>query len=130
MIAPKLHGFLNPIYPRRIYVVKGNINEKWLNDRFFKASNDERLEISKDDYSAIVYNDIVGYREDGKYGILIYIKKKLEVKDIAHESVHAAATLFEDIGAYFDFDNQEPFTYLVGWIADCISQVNSGKFKD
>lgn len=37
---------------------------------------------------------------------------------IAHESVHAADFLFEQIGAKHDFDNPEPYSYLVGWITN------------
>ena len=38
--------------------------------------------------------------------------------------------IFDYIGAKVDLANQETFSYLVGWIADCINQVRTGKFKD
>lgn len=37
---------------------------------------------------------------------------------IAHESTHAADFLFEAVGAKHHFDNPEPYSYLVGWIAN------------
>jgi hypothetical protein len=38
--------------------------------------------------------------------------------------------IFDYIGAKVDLVNQETFSYLVGWVADCINQVRTGKFKD
>lgn len=60
----------------------------------------------------------------------VCVQSHLSVGDIAHESVHVATELFSEIGAIHTPDNQEPFAYLVGWIADCIHQVITGKFKD
>ena len=131
MVKPKIHVFIPEIYPRRLFIVKGVVSEKWLNERFFLATSDEKIEPIHKDCKACVYKDIVEYKPDGKYGVLICIKDgRLGVDSIAHESVYAAACIFDEIGAYFDFENQEPFTYLVGWIADCINQVVTNKFKD
>ena len=131
MAKPKIHVFIPEIYPRRLFIVKGNVSEQWLNDRFCYATSDEKIEPLHKDAKASVFKDIVEYKADGKYGVLICIRdRRLRVDSIAHESVHAAACIFDEIGAYFDFENQEPFTYLVGWIADCINQVITNKFKD
>lgn len=37
---------------------------------------------------------------------------------IAHECSHAADYIFEYIDAKHDFDNPEPYAYLVGWICE------------
>lgn len=54
----------------------------------------------------------------------------ITIANIAHESSHIAMNIFDYIGAKVDLANQETFSYLVGWIADCINQVRTGKFKD
>lgn len=43
-------------------------------------------------------------------------KRKIGV--IAHESVHIASYIFNCVGAKYDIDNPEPFTYLVEWVAN------------
>lgn len=67
-------------------------------------------------------------KPDKKAGVLIRFKGKgaLTVPNIAHEAVHAALEIFDYIGAGADAKNQEPFAYLVGWIADCIWKVKAG----
>ena len=57
-------------------------------------------------------------------------KNAITIANIAHESSHIAMNIFDYIGAKVDLANQETFSYLVGWIADCINQVRTGKFKD
>lgn len=65
-------------------------------------------------------------------GILIRFrsKKVMNHNTITHESDHAAIEIFDYCGCRISVDNQEPFTYLAGWIADCCEQVKTGKFKD
>lgn len=57
-------------------------------------------------------------------------KNAITIANIAHESSHIAMNIFDYIGAKVDLVNQETFSYLVGWVADCINQVRTGKFKD
>ena len=54
------------------------------------------------------------------------MKDKAEVTDIiAHESVHAAMDIYNYISASVDLSNQEPFAYLVGYIANCVYKTYS-----
>lgn len=125
-----IHEFHPSIYPRRIWVVKGS-NEKFVKDNFTERLGEEIVFDNKDgNESACTIFPYVKLRSNGKYGYLVYIQARLSVGDIAHESVHVATELFSEIGAIHTPDNQEPFAYLVGWIADCIHQVITGKFKD
>lgn len=65
-------------------------------------------------------------------GILVRFESKnaITIANIAHESSHIAMNIFDYIGAKVDLANQETFSYLVGWVANCINQVRTGKFKD
>ena len=125
-----IHEFHPSIYPRRIWVVKGS-NEKFVKDNFTERLGEEIVFENKDgNEPSCTVLPYVKLRSNGKYGYLVYIQSRLSVGDIAHESVHVATELFSEIGAIHTPDNQEPFAYLVGWIADCIHQVITGKFKD
>lgn len=45
-------------------------------------------------------------------------RTKLSHGVIAHESVHIVNFVFDNIGAKQDFNNDEPYAYLVGWVTD------------
>ena len=122
----QIHEFHPEVYPRRVWIVKGgNLNA--LKDMFCKRDmtdiNFEGL------YEG--YVDSVQRREDGMYGELIWFPqvKTMPTSHICHEAAHAAIDIFDDCGCRIDAENQEPFAYLVGWIANCIDQVKRGKFK-
>lgn len=70
-------------------------------------------------------------KPDVRGGVLIRFENKaaMTTKNIAHEAVHAALDIFDYVEARISSDNQEPFAYLVGWIADCCQQVKTGKVK-
>ena len=71
-------------------------------------------------------------KPDIKGGVLIRFasKEHMTISEIAHESVHAAAEVFDYIDADFDIDNQEPFAYLVGYIADCCWKIKNDENTD
>lgn len=126
----EIHEFYPQIYPRRIWVVKG-CNEQFIKDKFTERLGEEIVfENTEGNESACTVLPNVRLKSSGNYGYLVYIQSRLSVRDIAHESAHVATELFSEIGAYLTPDNQEPFAYLVGWVADCINQVVTGKFKD
>lgn len=125
-----IHEFYPLIYPRRMWVVKG-CNEEFIKDKFTERLGEEIVFENLDgNESACTVLPRVKLKENGKYGHLVYIQSRLSVGDIAHEAVHVATELFSEIGSFHTADNQEPFAYLVGWVADCIYQVATGKFKD
>ena len=39
---------------------------------------------------------------------------------VAHEANHVADDLYNFIGASPDINNNEPHSYLVGWVAACV----------
>lgn len=125
-----IHEFHPSIYPRRMWVVKG-CKKEFIKDKFTERLGEEIIFENLDgNESACTVFPRVKLKENGKYGHLVYIQSRLSVGDIAHEAVHVATELFSEIGSFHTADNQEPFAYLVGWVADCIYQVVTGKFKD
>lgn len=64
----------------------------------------------------------MAYWAEGKVGILI-LPDKIEYKDVlAHEAVHLASYLFKMRGIRHDLDNEEPYSYLVGWFVEEIDK--------
>lgn len=54
----------------------------------------------------------------------------MTTKIICHESTHAAMQVFSEIDAIPDLENQEPFAYLCGYIADCCYEAKIFKASD
>jgi len=126
----KIHEFYSEIYPRKLWVVKG-LNKKDLNNTFaYRNGSEIEFEYENGNESlATVFPNVI-LKDNGKYGYLVFIhSSNISVGAIAHEAVHVATELFSEIGAIHTKDNQEPFAYLVGWIADCIYQVKTGRFR-
>ena len=81
-----------------------------------------------EDAYATTYPQIMR-KTTGKYGVLIvfYDRDKLKggkiVEHIAHESLHAANAIFNELGIEYGLNQDEHAAYLVGWIAKCCWKV-------
>lgn len=74
---------------------------------------------------------LVMLKQTGKYGTLVVLWEDNPNKGhVAHESGHVAITMLSELGVKLHADNQEPITYMIGWVADKIHEVLSGKFKE
>ena len=116
-MSVKIHQFDPQIYPRLVWVVIGEKKSAPLSDRF--------EEIDDMDESTAACVKPTYDRINNKGGVLIRFaarKYACDVKVVSHESVHAALAIFDYTGCIISPDNQEPFCYLVGWIAQCIRE--------
>ena len=115
--------YINGIYPRKLWIYKVGESDKF-KDNFTLSDDGEDINPSSDiiGYDAIVYN--VHHSSQG-YGVLLCIKNNLSHRQIAHEATHAALEIFKDCDCRIDYDNQEPFAYLVGWVYECLDDFNS-----
>lgn len=123
-----VHEFDPVIYPYKIWICISNDLDNAC-EMFFDMETDKDFiftdESNSSKYAAMALPAI---KKDGRYcGTLIPFKSKKEMsmKNIAHESSHAAKQLFEYIGA--DIKQHEPFEYVVGWIAECCEKVLKNK---
>lgn len=128
MIKVIVREFDPVIYPYKIWIaVSSNLNMAC--EMFLDAETDKDFIFSDgDDSSRYAAMALPAIKKNGRYcGTLILFKSKKEmsVKNIAHESSHAAKQLFEHIGA--DTRQHEPFEYAVGWIAECCEKVLKNK---
>lgn len=117
----KIFEFNPLIYPRRIWIGY-NVKGKTLKT-YFGVDID-----NMDGFDASVYHDL--RREaNKKLGVFVRFesKKAMTTSNIAHESVHAALDILDELGSFASNVNQEPFAYLVGYIAKCCDAVKRSK---
>ena len=120
-----VHEFNPVIYPYKIWITVSNNLDKACEMFNDDVTGNPFVFTSKDKYAAMALPSI---KIDGNYiGTLILFKSKKEmtIKNIAHESSHAAKQLFQHIGA--DVSEHEPFEYVVGWVAECCEKVLKNK---
>lgn len=112
-------------YPRKIWVACKETKETLA--ELFEGYDGEELDFDEIDdvniLNACCWKAL--HKETKEYGILIFVRKKSTTNDIAHEATHAALYIYEDIGS--DITDQEPFAYLVGYIAECIEKTKNGR---
>lgn len=112
-----IHQFDPQIYPRFLWIVIGEKKGSAISDRF---DNIPDMDESTDADVNNAYDKI-----SKRAGILIRFESKKAARDysiVAHEASHAAMCIFSYIGAVPDVNNQEPFSYLVGWISGCVCE--------
>lgn len=115
----KVYQFDPQIYPRKLWVAVGvptsELNEKFVDEiKDMDDSNDaETLPIQQ--------------KEPLLGGVLVRFEnlKSMRPDNIAHEATHAALEIFDYVDARIQYDNQEPFAYLVGWVVKCIDEVKT-----
>lgn len=115
----------NPqIYPRRLWVSVSASTEE-LQERF---GNDY---IKDFDDSYYAETCAVQQKEPLLGGVLIRFQdlKAMSLENIAHEAAHAAIEIFNYCDCRIDVENQEPFAYLVGWVAKCCDEVKNNLQK-
>lgn len=110
-----LHYFNLVVYPCVVWVAV-DCSDDFLSDKLKEQFNpmDNKL-------AACVYT----LSDD----ILIRFRSEdcLTVPYISHEATHAALYIFDHMGCKVDFDNQEPFAFLVDCIANFCNEVKQNK---
>lgn len=126
-IKTEIHEFDLYIYPRKIWVCIGGTIEGI-------KQHVRTLERTELDFSQVAPFDACTVacrsKASDKIGELIYFpdKRVMTFGIVAHEATHAALDVCADIDLRIDAANQEPFAYLVGYIADCIEKVKNNRF--
>ena len=128
----KIHQFNPTIYPRKLWVIKGGSVEN-IQEAFLEPNGDEII-LNFENYNYPAATTLkVRQKGTDLLGVLVWLmSSKIDVQIIAHESVHVASCIFDDTGMTLGFDGgkDEHFAYLVGFAADCINQVVTGRFRD
>lgn len=122
----QIHQFEPTIYPRKLWVVKGGSFKDI--ERAFYIEECKDVEDMLKSCKAIAFRASIKY--DGQLGVVVYLNHKMSVMDIAHEALHVSSFILSDVGVKADFFNDEAQAYLVGFSADCINQVVTGRFRE
>lgn len=127
-----IHQFDPTIYPRKLWVIKsGSVND--ILDAFTEPDGEEiNLVIYTGKESSAMTIKVI-HKESRCYGVLVWLcDGKANIENVAHEAVHVASCIFDDLGMTMGFDGgkDEHFAYLVGFAADCINQVRTNKFRE
>jgi hypothetical protein len=114
----KLHEFDPVIYPRLIWITASTCK---FEDRFENVSD------FSNNCHAVV--DCVFDKLQTRGGVLIRFANKnaMTIGNITHESIHAALNILGYCDIATTTDNQEPLSYLAGWIAECCEEVKNDK---
>lgn len=112
------------IYPRKLWVSVGASTEE-LQEKFGK---DDIKDFGESYYAETM---AVQQKEPLLGGVLVRFQdlKVMTTENIAHEAAHASIEIFDYCDCRIDVDNQEPFAYLVGWIAKCCDEVKNNLMK-
>jgi hypothetical protein len=118
------------IYPLKLWVAISD-DGKDLNGLFRHHETGELMRFEEydiDSKEALVFP--VSEADSGRRGVLIIFRNRMYMtcKTIAHEAVHAAGFMFEQIGQ--EIDSEEPVAYLVGWIAEWCWGMRTNKKND
>lgn len=111
-----LRQFSLVVYPIDLVVAIGDMEDE-INKRYIPRDKQyDWLSPPPEEVAEAVYN--VEEKETGLYCLMIWIPKIDDCKGsyFCHESGHLAIEIFKYIGAHIDYDNQEPFCYLLGTI--------------
>lgn len=106
-----------PLYPGRLLLIDSDDLDK-VNELRGRMGHPEDTYV----YASTSLGNLNGWMTVAVVLNPRYEHKKLGVGTIAHEACHAADFIFENCGATHDFNNPEPYTYLVGWVADEIAK--------
>lgn len=118
-----LQGFKNDIYSRKLWIATSWEDVK---DKFTTYGGYD-FKKSEDAY-ATTYPRMMR-KKTGNLGVLIvfYDCSKLcgskIVENIAHESLHAANAIFNELGIEYSLTHDEHAAYMVGWVAKCCWKV-------
>lgn len=113
------------IYPRLLWVSVGAPIEA-LREMFGENFPDIDEDAIADTYRVKVM------KPKERAGLLIRFRSKNDItfENVTHEAGHAALEIFNYCECAITADNQEPFTYLSGWIAKCCGLVKANKKED
>ncbi len=115
MCKNTLHKFELVVYPATVWIAI-DCSESFLQERF------------KEDF--IRWDDKLAacvYTLGGDILIRFRSKSCMTVQYMSHESTHAALYIFDYMGCKVDYDNQEPFAFLVDCITNFCNETKNKK---
>ena len=120
----KIYEYNPQIYPRKLWVIVKPQYETIKNNfgQDVKTLTEEQFNSFKDGAYAITI-DVRNTNSDD-LGVLIIVFDGAKAESFAHESVHFADYIYEELGIKSQpfSESNEPYAYLVGWCTKCIEK--------
>jgi hypothetical protein len=91
-----------------------------LNLQFPTGDTNNKPFAALDKWSDARTDAVIDIKNNGGFLIRFDGIKSTRMGVVAHEANHVADWTFDFIGATPDINNNEPHSYLVGWVADCV----------
>ena len=120
-VKPSIHHIWIPIYDKQITVILVNSIDDASMPYIAK-----QLEAPLDELREIVTSGSEGltlYNRSKLWCALVFPIKgnTLSIESLSHECFHAAHRIASYVSIVFDFENQEPIAYLMGYLAEQVS---------
>jgi hypothetical protein len=116
-----IHRYPMGIYPRILWITFDATPEEL--NTMFPTGDSKDVPFAELDRCTNACVDIVCDAEN-KGGLLIRFDgiENANMCEVAHEANHVADEVYRYIGATPDVTNNEPHSYLVGWVANCVEE--------
>lgn len=115
------------VYPVYLVVANEAVTLEDLKKDFVYS---DKAELDEDVLDCQCSTSKVYNKKTNRYCMLVKFNHRTDYKDddkttdlvntVAHEAGHVVLDIYDFIGASVDINNQEPFTYELGYIAECI----------
>ena len=118
----QVHEFPLGIYPYSLWVCCDTKAASL--DAYFSTASEETFGQMPNGTAATTY-EVETAEPPQRAGVLIRFNKRSDISYgfVAHEAAHAAIIITTWIKESVTYEHQEPFAYLVGYIADCCKQI-------
>ena len=114
-----IHRYTMGIYPRTLWITFDATPEE-LNLQFPTGDTNNKPFVALDKWVDARMDVVCDIANNG--GLLLRFEgiKSAMMSVVAHEANHVADEVYNYIGAVPDINNNEPHSYLVGWVAACV----------
>lgn len=124
-ISENIWEFDPQVYPQLLWVAVNPTEEEQKKFTTIYNEPEEDLKADLNGYHAVV--DRVRFKESRRTGNIITFSclECINFTNVAHESSHVAMDICSYCGVKTHYDNQEPISYLIGWVAKCCEKVKN-----
>ena len=122
-ISENIWEFDPQVYPQLLWVAVNPTEEE--QKKFTTIYNEPEEDLKADLNGCHAVVDRVRFKESRRTGNIITFSSLecINFTNVAHESSHVAMDICSYCGVKTHYDNPEPISYLIGWVADCCDKV-------
>lgn len=124
----RIYQFDPGVYPRKIWIVIGWTEEDMKEEFDDNVPEDEHMEL--EGTLAITTRSVLKSTDD--YGVRIWFRslKDMTVFTMAHEAVHVADMIWDDLGlCQEETACNEHYAYFIGWVVKSMQKAKEDEIK-